>query len=214
MSIGHSTAHPGGAPDGFRHLAGYLDASRQSALLGQIGEVLAAAPLFVPTMPRTGRPFSVRMSNCGLLGWVSDQAGGYRYQAEHPATGKPWPPMPALLLKVWCEVADYPLPPEACLINYYAGGARMGSHRDADEEDVRAPVVSISLGDDTTFHIGGHSRSGARQRFVLRSGDVVVLGGASRMAYHGVDRIHPGTSSLLAGGGRINLTLRRVRGRI
>lgn len=106
MSIGHSTAHPCTGPDGFRHLAGYLDAGRQSALLGQIGEVLAAAPLYVPTMPRTGRPFSVRMSNCGPLGWVSDQAGGYRYQAWHPPTGKPWPPMPALLLEVWREVAD------------------------------------------------------------------------------------------------------------
>jgi alkylated DNA repair protein (DNA oxidative demethylase) len=214
MSIGHSTAHPRTGPDGFRHLAGYLDAGRQSALLRQIDEVRAAAPLYVPTMPRTGRPFSVRMSNCGPLGWVSDQAGGYRYQAQHPTTGKTWPPMPGLLLEVWREIADYPLPPEACLINYYSAGARMGSHRDADEEDVRAPVVSISLGDDATFHIGGRSRSGPKERVVLRSGDVVVLGGASRMAYHGIDRVHPGTSSLLAEGGRINLTLRRVRARI
>jgi alkylated DNA repair protein (DNA oxidative demethylase) len=214
MSIGHSTDPPGKAPDGFRHLVGHLDIGRQSALLQQIDQVLAAAPLYVPTMPRTGKPFSVRMSNCGPLGWVSDRAGGYRYQAQHPTTGKPWPPMPELLPEIWREVADYPLPPEACLINYYAAGARMGSHQDADEEDVRAPVVSISLGDDATFHIGGPARSGPKQRVVLRSGDVVVLGGASRMAYHGIDRVHPGTSALLTEGGRLNLTLRRVRARI
>jgi alkylated DNA repair protein (DNA oxidative demethylase) len=210
MSICHATG-PRIGPEGFLHLPGYLDASRQSALLGQIENVLAASPLYVPTMPRTGKPFSVRMSNCGPLGWVSDQAGGYRYQAAHPLTGRPWPAMPELLLEVWRQVADYPLPPEACLINYYAPGARMGSHRDADEEDARAPVVSVSLGDDATFHIGGCVRAGPKERVVLRSGDVVVLGGAARMAYHGIDRVHPGTSQLLAKGGRINLTLRRVR---
>ena len=145
------------------------------------------------------------------LGWVSDKAGGYRYQAEHPQTGLPWPPMPAMLLEVWREVAGYPLPPEACLINYYAAGAKMGAHRDEDEDDTRAPVVSLSLGDDAIFHIGGLERAAPKQRITVRSGDVVVLGGAARMAYHGIDRIHPGTSTLLGEGGRINLTLRRVR---
>jgi alkylated DNA repair protein (DNA oxidative demethylase) len=196
--------------DGFRHLPGYLDADRQQRLLSQIRNVLEEAPLYIPAMPRTGKPFSVRMSNCGPLGWVSDKAGGYRYQGCHPATGRPWPPMPAVLLEVWREVADYPFPPEACLLNYYAGRARMGSHRDADEADARAPVVSVSLGDDATFHIGGLERSSPKRRIVLRSGDVVVLGGASRMAYHGIDRIHSATSSLLPEGGRINLTMRRV----
>ena len=107
-------------------------------------------------------------------------------------------------------MAGYPAPPEACLINYYSAGAKMGSHRDEDEEDVGAPVVSISLGDDATFHVGGLQRTGPKRRLVLRSGDVVVLGGAARMAYHGIDRIHAGTSRLLAEGGRLNLTLRRV----
>jgi alkylated DNA repair protein (DNA oxidative demethylase) len=211
MPIGHATAGPRIGLHGLRHLPGYLDQVRQRDLLRQVGEVLAVAPLYTPTMPRTGKPFSVRMSNCGALGWVSDQAGGYRYQAVHPETGKPWPPIPGLLLEIWRELVDYPLPPEACLINYYAAGARMGSHRDADEEDVRAPVVSVSLGDDATFHVGGLVRAGPKQRIVLRSGDVVVLGGAARMAYHGIDRVHPGTSRLLAQGGRLNLTLRRVR---
>jgi alkylated DNA repair protein (DNA oxidative demethylase) len=196
--------------EGFRHLAGYLSPGRQSELLGQLGSVIAEAPLYAPTMPRTGKPFSVRMTNCGPLGWVSDKTGGYRYQPQHPVTGRPWPAMPELLLEVWREVAGYPAPPEACLVNSYSAGAKMGSHRDEDEEDVRAPVVSISLGDDATFHVGGLQRTSPKRRLVLKSGDVVVLGGAARMAYHGIDRIHAGTSDLLPEGGRLNLTLRRV----
>jgi alkylated DNA repair protein (DNA oxidative demethylase) len=197
--------------EGFRHLSGYLSPGRQSELLGHLRSVIAEAPLYVPTMPRTGKPLSVRMTNCGPLGWVSDKTGGYRYQPQHPITGRPWPAMPDLLLEVWREVAAYPVPPEACLVNSYSAGAKMGSHRDQDEEDVGAPVVSISLGDDATFHIGGLERMGSKRRLVLRSGDVVVLGGAARMAYHGIDRIHPGTSDLLPEGGRLNLTLRRVK---
>lgn len=200
--------------DGFRHLPGHLAPAQQAELSSQIVALLASAPLFTPTMPRTGKAFSVRMSNCGPLGWVSDKDGGYRYQATHPVTGRPWPAMPKMLLEVWDEVAHYPPHPEACLINLYAPGAKMGSHRDEDEEDAAAPVVSISLGDDATFHVGGLQRSGPKRRLILKSGDVVVLGGVARMAYHGIDRIHPGTSSLLPQGGRLNLTLRRVsRGR-
>jgi alkylated DNA repair protein (DNA oxidative demethylase) len=191
-------------------LAGHLSRAEQARLLEEIRAVIAQAPLFLPTMPRTGKPFSVRMTNCGPLGWVSDQTRGYRYQATHPATGRPWPALPDRLLALWREVTGLPRPPEACLINYYTAGARMGSHRDEDEADRTAPVVSISLGDDATFHIGGLDRSGPKRRLLLRSGDVVVLGGAARLAYHGIDRIHPGTSLLLEEGGRFNLTLRRV----
>jgi alkylated DNA repair protein (DNA oxidative demethylase) len=198
-------------PRGFCHLPGYLDPAAQGALLGEIRAIILAAPLFVPTMPRTGRPFSVRMSNCGTLGWVSDRQGGYRYQPTHPVTGRPWPAMPQALLNIWDATAAYPLRPEACLVNYYGGGAKMGSHRDEDEEDMAAPVVSISLGDDASFHVGGQLRSSSKQRLMLRSGDVVVLAGAARSAYHGIDRVMPGTSQLLAEGGRFNLTLRRVK---
>jgi alkylated DNA repair protein (DNA oxidative demethylase) len=196
--------------EGFQHISGYLSPVRQGELLGCLRSVMAEAPFYAPTMPRTGKPFSVRMTNCGPLGWVSDKTGGYRYQAEHPVTGRPWPAMPDLLLEVWREVAGYPASPEACLVNYYSADAKMGSHRDEDEQDIRAPVVSISLGDDATFHIGGLQRAGPKRRLLLKSGDVVVLAGAARMAYHGVDRIHPGSSSLLPEGGRLNLTLRRV----
>jgi alkylated DNA repair protein (DNA oxidative demethylase) len=198
------------ALSGFRHLTGYFGARAQAALLADLQAVLKAAPLFVPRMPRSGKPFSVRMSNCGTLGWVSDQDGGYRYQPTHPQTGEPWPAMPQRLVDLWDEVANFSHHPEACLINYYPRGARMGSHRDADEADFTAPVVSVSLGDDAVFHVGGRARADAKQRVVLKSGDVVVLGGEARLAYHGIDRIRPGTSSLLAEGGRFNLTLRRV----
>lgn len=195
---------------GLRHLPGYFDARQQTLVLQRVRAVMSDAPPFIPRMPRTGRPFSVRMTNCGPLGWVSDQAGGYRYQATHPETGRPWPAMPQMLIDLWCALTAYPAKPEACLINFYAAGARMGSHRDADEEDKAAPVVSISLGDDAVFHVGGGRRNDPRQRITLKSGDVVVLDGAARMAYHGIDRVLPATSRLLAEGGRINLTLRRV----
>jgi DNA oxidative demethylase len=194
---------------GWCHVPGCLDAVQQAKLLAEIRAVIAAAPLYRPTMPRSGRPLSVRMTNCGGLGWVSD-VSGYRYQATHPETGRPWPPMPTAVVRIWQGVAEYPVPPEACLINYYAPSTRMGSHRDEDEEDKAAPVVSISLGDDATFHVGGLRRGDPKQRLLLRSGDVFVLGGAARLAYHGIDRIHAGTSRLLPEGGRFNLTLRRV----
>jgi alkylated DNA repair protein (DNA oxidative demethylase) len=153
---------------------------------------------------------SVRMTNCGPLGWVTDQERGYRYQSTNPVTGIPWPPMPQTLLDLWQEVADYAFPPEACLVNYYAGDAKMGLHQDKDEEDFAAPVVSVSLGDTGLFRVGGQSRKDPTKQLELRSGDVVVLGRADRLAYHGIDRIIPGTSRLIAEGGRFNLTLRRV----
>ncbi len=127
--------------DGFQHLPAYLGPGQQAMLLSEIRAVMAAAPLFAPTMPRTGKPFSVRMTNCGPLGWVSDKSGGYRYQPTHPVTGRPWPAMPAMLLDIWDRAARYRVRPEACLVNYYVPGARMGSHRDEDEEDLRAPVT-------------------------------------------------------------------------
>lgn len=197
-------------PEGFRLIVGALSPSAQRELLSEIENVILSAPSFQPRMPRTGQPFSVKMSNCGPLGWVSDKEGGYRYQATHPETGATWPPMPELLLQLWRAYAGFNGPPEACLINFYSAGARMGSHRDADEDEPRAPVLSVSLGDDAVFHVGGPKRSDPKVRVTLRSGDVCVLGGPSRFAYHGIDRILSGTSNLVAGGGRINLTLRRV----
>jgi alkylated DNA repair protein (DNA oxidative demethylase) len=187
-----------------------LDRQAQAALLAALRRVIAEAPLFTPTMPRSGKPMSVRMTNCGPLGWVTDKQRGYRYQPTHPQTGKPWPAIPQMLLALWDEAARYKAPPEACLINYYVGNAKMGLHQDKDEEDFAAPVLSVSLGDTAIFRVGGRSRQDPTQTFELKSGDVVVLGGEDRLAYHGIDRILGGTSDLLPEGGRFNLTLRRV----
>jgi alkylated DNA repair protein (DNA oxidative demethylase) len=198
---------PAGA--GLRIVPGYLDREAQERLLAAIREVVAEAPLYTPRMPRSGQPMSVRMTNCGPLGWMTDEQG-YRYQATHPATGAPWPPIPGLLMEAWKELSGYPRPPQACLVNFYGPGARMGLHQDRDEEDFDAPVVSLSLGDICLFRIGGTTRQSPTRSFRLASGDAVVLGGDARLAFHGVDRVIPGTSRLLAEGGRINLTLRRV----
>ena len=197
-------------PKGVRHLPGYLDADRLQLLLRDIRAVVRAAPLYTPEMPKTGKKMSVRMTNCGLLGWVTDRERGYRYQPTHPVTGEPWPSIPATLLEIWDAVADYPHPPEACLVNFYSPAARMGLHQDRDERDFAAPVVSISLGDDCLFRVGGLKRGDPTVSLRLVSGDVLVLAGESRLAYHGVDRIYPATSTLLKNEGRINLTLRRV----
>ncbi len=194
---------------GIRIYPGYLDRQRQESLLAAIRQVLAAAPLFTSRMPKSGRPMSVRMSNCGPLGWLSDERG-YRYEPAHPETGRPWPPIPDMLAAMWNDIAQYPHPPEACLINFYGPAAKMGLHQDRDEQDFAAPVVSLSLGDCCLFRVGGENRRDPTQSMRLSSGDALVLGGNARLAFHGVDHIYPGTSTLLAEGGRINLTMRRV----
>lgn len=194
---------------GLRLYPGYLDDHRQASLLAALEEVLAVAPPYTPRMPRSGRPMSVRMSNCGPLGWMTDETG-YRYVPNHPVTGRPWPPIPDVLIGMWNELGEYPHRPQACLINLYGPSAKMGLHQDRDEEDFHAPVVSLSLGDACLFRVGGLRRGDATRSFRLRSGDALVLAGSERLAFHGVDRIYPGTSKLLAQGGRINLTLRRV----
>jgi len=195
---------------GLRYYPEYLDPPARRSLLEDVRAAIAQAPLFTPCMPGSGKPFSVRMTNCGPLGWVSDAVGGYRYQARHPETGAPWPAIPDLARDAFHKAGHCPAEPEACLINHYAVTARMGLHQDRDEQALDAPVVSISLGDDCLFRFGGVTRGGRTQSLRLRSGDVLAIGGPSRLAFHGVDRIYPGTSQLLAEGGRFNLTLRRV----
>lgn len=201
---------PKDLPEGTHYLPGWFDRAAQEALVAEIRGVVAKSPLFTPRMPRTGTPMSVRMTNCGSLGWVTDRERGYRYQPDHPETGVPWPAIPDVLLNLWRSVAPQSPLPQACLINFYTPEARMSLHQDRDEKDFSASVISVSLGDDCLFRLGGLERKSPTQSFRLKSGDVFVLGGEGRLMFHGVDRIYPETSDLLKSGGRINLTLRRV----
>ena len=196
MTVGGATLYPG-----------FLTTDEQRAMAADIAYVCTAAPPFSPVTP-WGKPMSVRMTSAGRYGWYSDRKG-YRYSDRHPS-GMAWPAIPASVSAVWRAVGDRAREPDCCLVNCYGASARMGLHQDRDEADFRWPVVSISLGDDAVFRIGGTTRGGPTERVVLRSGDVLVMGGAVRLAYHGIDRILPGTSGLVPGGGRINLTLRVV----
>jgi len=197
-------------PNGFNYLPGYFDRTHQVALVDAVMEAVKTAPFYRPHMPRTGQPMSVTMTNFGPLGWVTDKERGYRYEPSHPETAAAWPEPPDTLTHLWEEVAAYPAPFEACLVNYYTEASRMGLHIDLDEEATDAAVVSVSLGDKARFRLGGPARKGKTQSLILSSGDVVVLGGEARRCYHGVDRIYPGTSTLVPDGGRLNLTMRRV----
>ncbi|MBO6677509.1 MAG: alpha-ketoglutarate-dependent dioxygenase AlkB [Parvibaculum sp.] len=196
--------------DGILLYPGFLEEAAQRALIVEIKAVFETSSPYRPHMPRTGKPWSIHQANFGPLGWVS-RPDGYGYAPVNEATNRPWPAIPEALLRLWDEVADYPAPPECCLVNLYdTPKSRMGLHRDEDEEALDAPVVSLSLGDTCVFRVGGFARSDKSASFRLSSGDVLVIGGASRLRYHGVDRVIPGSSQLVPGGGRINLTLRRV----
>jgi alkylated DNA repair protein (DNA oxidative demethylase) len=203
---------PFSQPEGFKLLPGYFNVSAQHDLAAAVLRALEDAPLYRPSMPRSGKPLSLQMSNLGPLGWISDKAG-YRYEAAHPITGQAWPAIPQALLDLWDAVGNWPDPPEACLVNWYDADARLGLHVDKDEDAEFAPVVSVSLGDRARFRLGGPKRSDPTSSLPVTSGDVVVLGGAGRRCHHGVDRIYPGSSTLLPEAwrpGRLNLTLRRV----
>lgn len=185
----------------------FLARDSQEELVESVRGILRAAPLFQPMTP-WGKPMSVRMTSAGKYGWFTDRSG-YRYVPRHPS-GVAWPPIPASILRVWDELVGAQRQPDCCLVNFYDQAARMGLHRDADEADFSWPVLSISLGDTGRFRMGGLARQDPTRAIPLESGDVVVIGGAARLAYHGVDRINPGSSTLFPQGGRINLTLRVV----
>ena len=190
---------------GFLLAPGRLNADAQRSLVDEVFARAEEAPFYRPITPG-GKPMSVETTNFGPLGWVTE-IGGYRYQPQHPVTGRPWPPIPAVLLELWLELAGS-TPPDACLVNLYRQGARMGLHQDRDEADFSHPVLSVSLGDTAVFRIGGPKRSEPTRSIRLSSGDVCLLAGAARLAHHGVDRILAGSSGLIPGGGRLNLTLR------
>ncbi|MEH6831981.1 MAG: alpha-ketoglutarate-dependent dioxygenase AlkB [Sulfitobacter sp.] len=192
---------------GFDIHAGFLDITAQRSVLAAIRGVVAEAPFFRPETPY-GKPMSVRMTAAGKYGWLSDKKG-YRYVSSHPS-GRPWPAIPADVLNIWRDVTGLEREPECCLINYYSAEAKMGLHQDRDEASTEWPVVSVSLGDEGLFRMGNVTRGGKTESHWLKSGDVVVMGGDARLAYHGVDRIRAGSSTLLPKGGRLNLTLRVV----
>jgi alkylated DNA repair protein (DNA oxidative demethylase) len=192
---------------GFKIFKGFLPRSDQEQMLSDVREVVAQAPLFSPQTPY-GRPMSVRMTSAGRYGWYADRTG-YRYTPKHPG-GQEWPPIPASVLVVWDHVTGLKRQPDCCLINFYDANARMGMHQDCDEANFEWPVVTISLGDQGLFRVGNLTRGGKTESIWLASGDVVVMGGAARLTYHGLDRIRPNSSTLLKDGGRLNLTLRVV----
>ena len=185
----------------------WFDRAAQVALIEEVRGIVRAAPLVQPVSPG-GKKMSVRMTSAGALGWTTDR-GGYRYEPKHPS-GVAWPTIPKVLLDLWDAVSGCETAPDSCLVNFYDVSAKMGMHQDKDEAGFSHPVVSVSLGDDALFRVGGTTRGGKTVSHRLRSGDVVVLGGEARLAYHGIDRIYPGTSTLLKDGGRINLTLRKA----
>lgn len=193
---------------GARYCPDFLDRPAQEALADALRDVVRKAPMNRYTTPG-GKAMSVAMTSAGTFGWVSDGTG-YRYDPAH-VSGVAWPAIPAALLEIWRVLVPAARQPDSCLVNFYGPDAKMGMHRDDTEQDFGQPVVSISLGDEGLFRIGGPARSGKTQSVWLRSGDVVVLEGAARLAYHGVDRIKPGSSTLLDKPGRINVTLRVAR---
>lgn len=209
-------ASPGkhlGAPlgvEGALFYPGFLSPTEQAGMRDDLRQRLRQAPFYRPAMPRTGKPLSVQMTNLGPQGWYCDRHG-YRYIDRHPATGAPWPAMPPGVIQIWHDLTGSPTPPDACLVNYYDAGARMGLHRDQDEQDLSMPILSISLGDTAVFRLGGPNRRDKTRSLRLSSGDVLVLAGPARACFHGIDRILPGTSGLLPQGGRLNLTIRRAR---
>ena len=184
---------------------------QEAALLAAIGEVIAAAPLRHMVTPG-GFRMSAAMTNCGALGWVTDETG-YRYDAHDPESGRHWPPLPKAFMRVAqgaSERAGFPhFSPDACLVNRYEPGARMSLHQDKDERDFSAPIVSVSLGLPAVFLFGGTKRAEGTQRVALAHGDVVVWGGPSRLRYHGVAPLKEGRHPL-TGGYRYNLTLRKA----
>ena len=194
---------------GFRLIPSALDAAAQAALVREVEALALAAPFRRYETP-WGKAMSVEMTSFGPWGWISSRAG-YAYRDLDPQTGRPWPAMPAALLELWRAHARSPLEPDSALVNLYRGPAKMGLHQDNDEDALAAPVLSVSLGDTAVFRVGGTARSDPTATVRLSSGDLCVLEGEARLAFHGVDRTLAGSSRLVPGGGRINITLRRAR---
>ncbi len=191
--------------EGLNYFPNYLSEEKIKQLLIDIDLALIAAPLFKPTMPKTGKEFSVKMSNMGNVGWVSDQAG-YRYQDVHPVNQNNWPKISDNILNIWQQLTKLEDQPDCCLINYYDINSKMGLHIDSDEKDFSYPVLSISIGASALFRFGGLARTDKTKSIRLNHGDVLMMSGKSRLIYHGIDKIYPDNKF----NHRINLTLRKI----
>lgn len=187
---------------------GFLDRMAQDAMVADLRRVGSTAP-FRHYMTPGGRKMTVKMSGAGEVAWMSGRSG-YGYASYQP-DGASWPDIPECILNVWKAVTDVKRLPDSCLINFYGDGAKMALHQDRDETETQWPVVSISLGDDALFRLGGLSRSDRTKSIWLTSGDVAVLSGRSRLAFHGIERTKFASSTLLPSGGRLNVTLRVAR---
>lgn len=191
---------------------GAITPDDQTILVRDIAQVADFAPFRHPRTPG-GHPTSAAMTNAGQAGWWSDRQG-YRYLIHQPDSDRPWPSMPASFhaaVEVGTRGTPWPdFSPDACLINFYGAAAKMGLHQDKDERDFTQPIVTVSLGDAADFLVGGFARTDKTAVVRLHSGDVLVMGGPSRMRFHGVRRIHTGTSPLSALHGRYSLTFRKA----
>ena len=192
---------------GVQIFKGLIDVKNQHQMVDDLRDVISKAPMRSPITPN-GHKMSVRMSAAGRYGWCSDQFG-YQY-VDRQGDGQPWPDIPNIIAGLWAQLVSAQRSADCCSINYYDQSAKMGLHQDKDESDFNWPVLSISLGDDALFRVGNVTRGGKTESVWLNSGDVVLIGGDARLAYHGIDRIKFGSSTLLKKAGRINLTLRVV----
>jgi alkylated DNA repair protein (DNA oxidative demethylase) len=199
--------------EGLHHVPGFLGEGEIEGLTEFARKVCTEAPLRRPTMP-DGTPLKLRLTNAGDFGWWSDSPLGYRYVMKHPTTGKAWPAIPAaikmLAHRALAQCGLEPFEIENCLINHYAQGDSLGLHIDKTEDDKTAPIISLSIGADAEYLIGGREREDKTESFCVRSGDLVVQSGPSRMYFHGVKRIFPTMGNPLKDGGRLNFTMRKV----
>jgi len=190
-----------------------FDGPTQAALAAAVRDIAETAPFRHPRTPGQG-VFSAALTSCGRVGWWSDRAG-YRYIPTQPGSSDPWPPMPEIFrtaVRTAAAGTRWPdFDPDACLINFYTTGAKMGLHQDRDERDFAQPIITITLGDTADFLVGGPARSDKATAFTFQSGDALLMGGPSRLFFHGIRKVHAGTSPI-AGmpTGRYSLTFRKA----
>lgn len=200
---------------GLKLYKNYLSLEKQEQLVQIIHNILPEAPFFKAISPRK-KPLGSLMTNMGEFGWYADATDGYKYINHHPNTQKKWPGIPVEIMNIWRKLADYPIDPQCCLINYYnEQNPNLGMHKDLDEQDFKAPVLSISLGNTCSFRYSTSPKSQSPSKTIkLESGTILVMGGESRLIYHSVNKVFFGSNKLLDssfGLGRLNLTLRVVK---